>query len=117
MNTAKEATCAERIDQALASREEDIRQMTEKAEDSEYYGDEESIYEYALAISKYTVVKIELSWGGPSDYLECRVDDRSGLFSVTYHFQDWFDGAEREVSKDSPLWNYAEMMLEGVLYA
>lgn len=115
--STKEATCAQRIDEAMASREADIKAMVEQAEGTEYYGDEEAIYEYALAVSKYTVVKIELSWGGPSDYLECRVDDKSGLYSVTYHFQDWYDGAEREVEEGSYLWQYADSMIEGALYA
>lgn len=107
----RNATCADRIGQELADREAQIKAMLEQAEDSEYYGDEEAIYELAIGVSHYKVMNICLSYGGPADYLEVKHDD-NGVHSVTYRFSDWFDTATREVEEGSYLWNYAVMMWE-----
>jgi hypothetical protein len=29
-------------------------------------------------------------------------------------FQDWYDGARREVPEGSPVWRYASLMLDGL---
>ena len=113
MNKVEEARCANRIGQEMADREEQIRQMIEQAEESEYYGDEESIYELALSITKETVTTICLSYGGPADYLEVRHNE-GDIRSITYRFSDWFDTATQEVERGSYLWHYGEMMLEAM---
>lgn len=106
-------TCAERIGQEMADREEQIKAMTEQAEGSEYYGDEESIYELALSITVEKVATICLSWGGPADYIEITYGE-GGISNMIYRYSDWFDTATREIKEGSALWNYGEMMLEGI---
>ena len=69
MNATEQAKCADRIGQEMAEREAQIQAMTEQAEDSEYYGDDEAIYELALSITVEKVATICLSWGGPADTL------------------------------------------------
>lgn len=113
MTTTTSPTCADRIGQELADREEQIRQMLEQAEDSEYYGDEEAIYELALSITVEKVATICLSWGGPADYLEITYGE-GGIRKMIYRFSDWFDTATREVEEGSNLWDYGVMMLEGM---
>jgi hypothetical protein len=113
MNTTQEQTCTNRIGQEMADRELQIRELYEKASESEYYGDEERIYELALSIDTAKVTTICLSYGGPADYLEI-THDADGIRKMVYRFSDWFDTATLEVEEDSHLWNYGVMMLEGV---
>ena len=110
METTKEATCEERIDSHLEALEEDIAAVL-----AGYYNGEEDGFEnwnnYPLAVSTRTITKIELSWGGPSDFL--KVEHEGGaIYAVTYHFQDWFDGAVREVEEGSKVWEYARTVIE-----
>ena len=72
---------------------------------------EESLYELPLGMSKYTVFKIELSTGGPADFIKAYVDDEGIIDRVTYHYQDWFDGAEMEVDENSHMWEFVEIYL------
>lgn len=105
--------CADRIRQEMADREAQIKAMTEQAEGSEYYGDEEAIYELALSVDTYKVTKVCLSYGGPSDYLEI-TEDGHGVASMVYRFSDWFDTATLTVGEGTELWNYGMMILEGM---
>jgi len=82
-------TCEQRIDDNLENRLEEIKkgQLTE---------------ENLLAITKKEIWTIELSWGGPQEYFEVWVDrmpsgNAPKIESITYHFLDWFDGAERKL--------------------
>jgi hypothetical protein len=114
MNTAtKPETCKDRISQELAGREEQLRQMVEQAEGSDYYGDEEAIHELALSITLERVAIICLSWGGPSDYIEITYG-AGGIRKMIYRFSDWFDTATEEIEEGSQLWNYGVLMLEGM---
>lgn len=67
--------------------------------------------EYPLCLTVKRVLRVDLSTGGPGDWLEVVLDDGE-VQSVTYHFNDWFDHAERSVSEDSPLWRAAEYYAE-----
>lgn len=113
LNTVEELKCANRIRSEMADREETIRQMLEQAEDSEYYGDEEAIYELALSIDTARVTTICLSTGGPADYLEI-THDTDRISKMVYRFSDWFDTATEPVERGSYLWQYGAMMLEAM---
>lgn len=89
--------------------EESIDRFREEFIKNEEYN-EESLYELPLGMSKQTVYKIELSTGGPADFINAYVNDGI-LDRVTYHYQDWFDGAEMEVEEDSYMWQFAEIFL------
>lgn len=113
LNKVEELKCANRIRQEMADREETIRQMVEQAEGTEYYGDEEAIYELALSIDTAKVTTICLSYGGPADYIE--ITHKGGEISkMLYRFSDWFDTATEEIEEGSHLWNYGVMILEGM---
>lgn len=104
----KQATCEERIDSQLQALEEDIAGIVEQY----YEGDEEGVWNnYPLAVSTRQETKIELSWGGPSDFLSV-IHEGAEIYSVTYHFQDWFDGAVRSVEEGSKVWEYARTVIE-----
>ncbi|HEC72593.1 MAG: hypothetical protein ACTSW7_00625 [Candidatus Thorarchaeota archaeon] len=57
---------------------------------------QERLSELPLAISKTVQFKIELSYGGPQDYI-CLDWDPEGKdwTGGSYHYLDWFDGARR----------------------
>lgn len=91
--------------------EEAIDQFVEEySKNSEY--NETSLYEFPLGHTKQTVVKIELSTGGPADFIEVYVDDDGFINRAVYHFQDWFDGAQMEVKDDDPMMEFCQMYLE-----
>ena len=106
----KQATCEERIDAHLNALEEDIASVIQG-----YYDGEEDGFEgwnnYPLAVSTRQETKIELSWGGPSDFLSV-IHEGANVISVTYHFQDWFDGAVRPVEQGSKVWEYVRTVIE-----
>lgn len=106
--TTKEATCEERIDSHLEALEEDIVDVIEQY----YNGDDEGVWNnYPLSVDTYKMTRIQLSWGGPSDFLDVKHDGHIVL-AVTYHFQDWFDGAVRDVEEGSKVWEYARTVIE-----
>ena len=96
--------CAERIANELKKTAE---VFTTYMNDSNVYenGNEDlpPFYEYGLSFDyvepdSFTCQPIgyyryQLSWGGPSDELRFHHDGQ-----ITYHFMDWFDGAERDVT-------------------
>lgn len=90
--------------------EESIDKFREEVIKNEEYN-EDSLYEFPLGISKQTVFKIELSTGGPADFIRAYVNDEGFIDRVTYHYQDWFDGAEMEVDENSHMWEFAEILL------
>lgn len=93
----KQESCEERIDRALASRIDDFKNaLNGKYPDGEHYEDfVDWLNSYALAYEDdpyYRAKKLELSWGGPADYFLFFEDG-----TIEYHYQDWFDGAKREL--------------------
>jgi hypothetical protein len=117
--TTKEQTCEERINGYLANLEESVTDILKG-----YYGETEGEGEdqdnakgfeewnnFPLAVTTRQETTIELSWGGPSDFLTVS-HDGAEVIAVTYHFQDWFDGATREVSEGSKVWEYARTVIE-----
>jgi len=103
MKEDRQKTCEERIDKGLKDRMKDVREIV-GAEDPV-----EELNEKALALSKYEVYKLEFSWGGPQDYFEFEYDPESKtLVRITYHFLDWFDGAERTIKENSEEWKLLE---------
>tara|TARA_R110002050_G_scaffold157337_3_gene285873 strand:+ start:322 stop:690 length:369 start_codon:yes stop_codon:yes gene_type:complete len=98
----KKPTCDDRIDAALSSRVSDFETYFSNHEVYENGNDElPSFHHYGLCFDaredeetgEITHYDFLLSWGGPSDFVRFH---RNG--SISYHFQDWFDGAVRIVT-------------------
>lgn len=99
----RQATCEERLPDHLEGRLEDMRSMVGwydawsqtrnhlRAEAAETRLQEYPLY---LGVEKTYTLKLELSTGGPADFITAIVED-GRLRDVTYHFQDWFDGATK----------------------
>jgi AAA+ ATPase superfamily predicted ATPase len=122
LNEAKKRTCEDRIDQELKDRVKEFQEALKSydengkitLEDGEEY---EDLIDYlnsvALALTKTEVYRLELSYGGPQDYIEFEYDpETKSLTRITYCFLDWFDGAKREIKEGSEAWR----VLERVFY-
>ena len=100
----KDENCENKIDEAMASRAEDFRLHMTDPDIYEEGNDEVSpFHEYGLHFGpSYQSDTLEylLSTGGPADMVRFHPCGK-----VTYHYQDWFDGAERDVThKDWAQW-------------
>lgn len=56
---------------------------------------QERIYDLPLAVTHSRMVRIDLSTGGPGDWLEAQIDEDGDITRITYWFNDWFDAAHR----------------------
>lgn len=118
---AEHKSCADRINDSLESREQYMHEMLNAMDNGEpfdgYDDGSDAFFEYMLGYSKKTVFKFELSWGGPSDYIEvavCEDGNHYEIEKVTYHFADWFDHASLVLDNSSPLWDFVERYLDVV---
>jgi hypothetical protein len=118
LNEAKKRTCEDRIDTELQDRIHEFKQALESydengkitLEDGQEY---EDLIDYlnsvALCLEKTEVYRLELSYGGPQDYIEFQYDpEAKSLVGITYHFLDWYDGAERKIKEGSEAWKVLE---------
>lgn len=109
---ANKQSCSDRIQKHFDSRNEYLEEVSEAMANGESYdGYEDAVdawNEFPMAISaeKITQIKIELSWGGPSDYIMVDVYDDGEIKSAEYHFADWFDHAKMNIPKGSYMYDY-----------
>ena len=78
----KQQSTRERMIEHLKDRMKEIKKANNDEEKREEF--EQGV----LAISKKLHYKIELSWGGPFDWLEVIVDNKE-IEDIIYHFADW----------------------------
>lgn len=106
-----EKVCAERIEGEFKDRIQDVKGIL-KADDPL-----EALNNLALCLDKYEVYRLELSYGGPQDYLEFEYNPRDKVLrGITYHFLDWFDGATQKVNPDAEEWQIlADLFYQTIL--
>lgn len=97
MSETRDKTCEERIEEHLTTTIEAFKKALDGdfGDENEYEDFIEWLDCYILAYADdphYRAKKLELSWGGPADYFLFFEDE-----TIEYHFQDWFDGAKREL--------------------
>jgi hypothetical protein len=102
--TTKERKCADLIDENMKDREAQIKALLN---DPDSDGNDDP----ALSVDSKKVTTVCLSWGGPADYLEITHDGLE-IHKVIYRYSDWYDTATREVYDGSPLYTYAQFILE-----
>lgn len=103
-----EKKCSERIAENMLGREKSLSDIFDLSDED---SDGDTLYEYPLGIETFQVIKVHLSFGGPADWIEITLSD-SEIKYVVYHFADWFDHAEINVGESSPLYRYAEFIVE-----
>lgn len=102
----KTATCEQRIDESLARELDTLREFEacdwEATSEGVEFDDHALSYEWNADAGRFVYL---LSTGGPQTEFRFSVDIidlRSGNFfecvGITYHYLDWFDGAERELT-------------------
>lgn len=109
---AGEATSLEELDLPVLT-DDSSSERIEITEDEQQDAAIDRLREYPLAVSVRTVFRVDLSTGGPGDWFEVSCtggEERYGggygiegrepleVESITYHFNDWFDHAERQLS-------------------
>ena len=98
MEATKEKTCQERIEAELKGRIADFEKALKG--DYSFQGDGYEYEDFIEFINSYALAyeddphnrgkRLELSYVGPQDYFVFFEDG-----TITYHFLDWFDGAEK----------------------
>jgi len=119
-HTERRKTCADLIADEMASREKQVGELFAVLDDDEpgatYEVDGEQLdsdtaddrlREIPLGLSAEPVIRVDLSCGGPQDYILWF--PYSGR--MTYHFLDWFDGAQLPIPEDSPLRRFVEHLV------
>lgn len=113
---SKNLSCEDRIESEKKSREETLKEIFSKLSSSDYETNDEGydeLTDLAMSVEEFTVIKCLFGTGGPADWLEIVVTDyKEEIVKVIYHFADWFDHAEMVVEEDSPLYEYAEQIVE-----
>lgn len=102
MTTIKELRCSDRIGAELQDRADYVKSLLTGDDD-----DLEALNNLPLSIETVKETTVTLSWGGPSDYLHI-THNEGEVLRVVYRFSDWFDTAIVELDEVSPLWDYAE---------
>lgn len=102
-----EGNCEERINEYMESRADDFRlHMTDPDIYTEGSDEVSPFNEYGLHFGPTQdnlSFEYLLSTGGPADMVRFHPSGK-----VTYHFQDWFDGAERDVTGE----DWAQWLVE-----
>jgi hypothetical protein len=103
----KEKSCEERIAGEMKERELQFKELMDNPNHDDYFDDP------TLGIDTRQLTRVILSAGGPADRIE--IEHSFGeVDAVWYVYQDWYDGARREVLDSSPLWAYAVNLIEGI---
>ena len=123
MSTETDKKCKDLIASRLEGRETDLEVIYDALDnggDVDIDGDDpyDALHQLPLDIELVRSIKILLSTGGPSDWLECLIEGEgfdSYVRGVQYHYADWYDHAEVTVSRDSVLFRYAQEVCESML--
>ena len=105
----KEQNCAERIGQELKSTEEQVKAILAIDDYTRY----EQLANLPLSVETVKETTITLSWGGPADYLHI-THSEGVILRLMYRFSDWFDTATQELDCTSPLWDYAQIVIDNI---
>src|SRR5262245_28145626 len=103
MTPMTEKTAAEQIREEWKGRLEAFQRLTKyDADESDEQREEreQELYEYPLDVSLVRMVRIDLSTGGPGDWLEVQLDSESEAQRIEYHFAPWFDHASITLDGD-----------------
>ena len=103
--TNERQSCAQLVHRNLLIREDQINELMINTNSDDYFDDP------ALSIDTVKLTKVCLSYGGPADYLE--IEHANGeIIRIRYRYSDWFDNAVTYLQDDSPLWQYAQGIVE-----
>lgn len=95
---AEQPSAAERLPGHLLSRLADLRAMLDRDDPDE--GDDElpALYDYGLGSEVRYSIRVDLSTGGPADYVTATVSAEGDVLDAQYHFADWWDHAQQSLT-------------------
>ena len=110
-------TCEQIIDSYMQNINEYLEGLNDIFGDNEAETEkvEEALRElsdFPAHIESFKVIKITLSGGGPADWIEVKTDNTGYILGMEYHYADWYDHAERKISENSYLWDFAAQIAE-----
>ena len=94
-------TCEDRIDDAMESRLDDLRTLAKDADwdgFAEYFLSVDYVAPYTFNDQPEGYIRMQISWGGPSDEFRLFVKPDHSIQRIEYVFLDWYDGAVRTVT-------------------
>lgn len=101
----KYPTCEDRIAEEAEGRLEDIRRFNHKYQRANEVGEwragEKLLQrqqEMLLSVERKRYYRVQLSTGGPADWFEVYAYEDGEIQYIEYHFSDWFDHAERNLT-------------------
>ena len=111
--------CKDRIASHLASRLEDMdNKECETCQEYEDYCEDHLRSQGVLSVDRIISYKIHLSTGGPGDWFVVEIDE-DGIRDIEYHFHDWFDHAQVDVTGDDfdivSNWVYSQLYIEEIM--
>jgi hypothetical protein len=109
-NKLKRKSCADLIIGELQDREQHLRELYALADNGNDQA-QEDISELSYGIERQEIIKVIWSGGGPADHLEITLVCGE-IVAVDYIYQDWFDGARLAVDESSPVYRYAEDIVD-----
>lgn len=96
------------VNNAFHSREEDIAKLL-AGESLEDGGDAETeLDEYPLDMSVKTVLTIDISTGGPGEWIEATIDDGGYVTEATFYAVWGSTKRETRLDETDALWQWAE---------
>jgi hypothetical protein len=110
--------CEDRINESFESRNDYIFGLLDAMDNSKSYDGWEDAYDcfhqfpLGISLEKTFSIKIELSWGGPSDYIEVLLEGNGEIIKAEYHFADWFDHASILIEKETAMYEYVVRLVE-----
>ena len=109
--------CADLIDADIKNTEDYLSGLLDRLEGDTSDDERDEIAtqldEFAAGTEKYNVLRLVLSGGGPSSFIDVIYTPYGDIQNIAYHYQDWYDGAVKLLPKSSPIWQYAEGQLDG----
>ena len=116
MKTDKK-TCEQVIDSHMEDRNVYLENLNDIIGDNESSSEDvenalRELNEFPAGIESFKVIKIILSGGGPADWIEVKVDNDGYVRNMFYHWQDWGDHAQRKISENSYLWDFAIQIVD-----
>ena len=113
----EERSCEQVIDSHMEDRNVYLENLNDIIGDDESDSEDvenalRELSEFPAGIESFKVIKIILSGGGPADWIEAKLDDDGYVRSMTYHWQDWGDHAQRKIKENSYLWEFAIQIVD-----
>lgn len=102
--------CEEVIDEKLKERIKEFKEALKSEDPIEW------LNENTLGLSKTVIYRLDLSYGGPQDFIEFEYDEEAQqLIRITYYYLDWFDGAKRDIKENTEEWEILEEIFNNIM--